>query len=237
VSSKLHGSPAARSRVATLVAILVILALALFAAGRASAATITPASDPIAAIKYSISQAVAVFNDPQAPLAERRERLRALCEQAFDFQDMSRSVLGYHWRELTPAQRDEFVPIFARFIQDAFLTKLQDETVQKVRAELRTVNIAYVRETFDGPNYAEVFSTVTVREQTDPFQVTYLMHRTADGWRVYDLTLNAISVIGNYRNQFNRVINNQGYDQLVADLRAKETLFQQQLEQGRQPRS
>jgi phospholipid transport system substrate-binding protein len=237
VCSKLHGSPAARSRVATLVAILIILALAMFAAGRASAATVTPASDPIAAIKYSISQAVAVFNDPQAPLAERRERLRALCEQAFDFEDMSRSVLGYHWRELTPAQRDEFVPVFARFIQDAFLTKLQDETVQKVRAELRTVNIAYVRETFDSPDYARVYSTVTVREQKDPFEVTYLMHRTADGWHVYDLTLNAISVIGNYRNQFNRVINNQGYDQLVADLRAKEALFQQQLEQGRQPRS
>ncbi len=153
----------------------------MFAAGRAFADATVPASDPIASIKNSISQAVAVFNDPQASLADRRERLRALCEQAFDFENMSRSVLGYHWRELTPAQRDEFVPVFTHFIQDAFLTKLQDETVQKVRAELKTVN-------------------------------------------------------RNYRNQFNRVINNQGYDQLVADLKAKETLFRQQLDQ-QQPHS
>jgi phospholipid transport system substrate-binding protein len=201
-----------------------------------AAAAPTPQTDPTAAVKYSISQAIAVFNDPQTSLADRRERLRALCAQAFDFADMSRSVLGYHWRELTPAQRAEFVPVFSRFIQDAFLTKLQDETVQKVRAELKTVQIAYVRETFDGPDYAQVFSTVRVHEQKDPFQINYLMHRTAEGWRVYDLTLNAISVIGNYRNQFNRVINSQGYDKLVADLKAKEAIFQQQLDQ-QQPRS
>jgi len=235
VSSKLHGVGAVRDRVAAVI-IVAIAVLAVFAEGRAFADATVPASDPIASIKNSISQAVAVFNDPQASLADRRERLRALCEQAFDFENMSRSVLGYHWRELTPAQRDEFVPVFTHFIQDAFLTKLQDETVQKVRAELKTVNIAYVRETFDGPDYAQVFSTVSVQEQKDPFQVNYLMHRTADGWRVYDLTFNAISVIGNYRNQFNRVINNQGYDRLVADLRAKEAMFQQQLDQ-QQPHS
>ena len=210
---------------------LVIVAISIFSAGHAFADAPTPQTDPTAAVKYSISQAVAVFNDPKASLADRRERLRALCAQAFDFEDMARSVLGYHWRDLTPAQRAEFVPVFTRFIQDAFLTKLQDQTLQKVQDELRTVRIAYVRETFDGPDYAQVFSTVTVQDQKDPFQVDYLMHRTAAGWRVYDLTLDAISVIGNYRSQFNRVINNQGYDQLVADLKAKEAMFQQQLDQ------
>ncbi len=70
-----------------------------------------------------------------------------------------------------------------------------------------------------------------MQEQKDPVQVNYLMHLDGGHWRIYDVTIDAISVIANYRNQFNRVINRNGYDQLVADLKSKQQQFRQTLDQ------
>ena len=171
-----------------------------------------------------------VFKVPEMPLKIRREKLRELGAKYFDFNSMARSVMGYHWRELSPAQRIEFVAVFTRFIEDAYLSKLQDYSVKKVADELPSVNIQFTREAFDGPDYAQVYSTVTLKEQKDPIELNYLMHLTDGKWKVYDVTVDAISVIGNYRNQINRTINEGSYDQLIANLHTKTSALQQQLD-------
>jgi len=187
-------------------------------------------NDPMAMVKSGIGQAIAVFQNHQMPLPERRKTLRVLAEQYFDFPMMSRSVLGYHWHTLTPAQRAQFVPLFTGFIEDAYLSKLQDYTVRQVQQALQTARINYVKETFDGPGYAQVFTTVALRDQAKPIEVNYYLSRTQGAWKVYDLSIEAISVIANFRNQFNRVINNAGYDTLLSDLRAKQQRLQQDLD-------
>ena len=178
-----------------------------------------------------MSDVIAVFHADQMPLAERREKLRILAARYFDFADMARSALGYHWRTLSQAQREQFVPIFTAFIQDAYLSKLQDYTVSKVQEEAKTATITFTREQFDGPDYAEVSSSVVLRDQQDPLTIDYLMHRSGGVWRIYDLTVDAISVIANYRNQFRRVIDNDGYDSLVVQLKAKQEQLRQYMEQ------
>src|ERR1700722_252373 len=178
-------------------------------------------SDPMAQVKNGVSDVIDVFKAPNTPMQVRREKLRQLGAKYFDFDSMTRSVMGYHWRELSPAQRVEVVSLFTNFINDASLSKLQDYSVKKVAEELPTVNIQFTRETFDGPEYAQVYSTVTLKEQKDPIDLNYLMHRANGQWKVYDVTVDAISVIGNYRNQFNRVMNDGGYDKLVDELRSK----------------
>ena len=188
------------------------------------------ASDPMAQVKSGVSDVMEVFEVPAMPLKDRRERLRGLGAKYFDFNSMARSVMGYHWRQLSPAQRDEFVAVFTRFIEDAYLSKLQDYSVKQVADELPTVKIQFTRETFDGPDYAQVYSTVTLKEQKDPIQVNYLMHLADGKWKVYDVTVDAISVIGNYRNQINRLMNENGYDRVVADLRTKTAGLQSQLD-------
>lgn len=187
-------------------------------------------NDPMAMVKSGIGQAITVFQNHQMPLPERRKTLRALAEQYFDFPMMSRSVLGYHWHTLTPDQRAQFVPIFTGFIEDAYLSKLQDYTVRQVQQALQTARINYVKETFDGPDYAQVFTTVALRDQAKPIEVNYYLSRTQGAWKVYDLSIEAISIIANFRNQFNRVINNAGYATLLADLRAKQQRLQQDLD-------
>jgi len=151
--------------------------------------------------------------------------------QYFDFESMAKSALGYHWRGLTPAQRNQYVPLFAEFIQDAYLSKMEQATVEKVRQEANTANVRFLKQTYFGPDYAEVFSTVALLEQQDPLEVNYLMHQNDGHWRVYDVTVDEISLIANYRNQFNRVINNDGYQKLIADLRAKRDQLQQYMNQ------
>jgi phospholipid transport system substrate-binding protein len=208
-----------------LCALLVILGLAMPALGVAP-----PESDPLTQVREGVTEVIAVFHEQNMPLAERREKLRILAARHFDFADMARSALGYHWRDLTPAQRADFVPIFTKFIQDAYLSKLQDYTVSKVQEEAKTATITFSGEKFDGADYAEVSSSVVLRDQHDPLAINYLMHRSDGVWRAYDLTVDAISVIANYRNQFNRVIDNDGYDALVAQLKTKQEQLRQYME-------
>ena len=189
-----------------------------------------PATDPMAQVKSGVSDVMGVFEAPAMPLRERREKLRELGAKYFDFTAMARSVMGYHWRALGPAQRDEFVEVFTRFLEDAYLTKLQDYSVKKVAEELPSVKIQFTRESFDAPEYAQVYSTVTLKEQKDPIELNYLMHLTGGKWKIYDVTVDAISVIGNYRNQINRVMNDGGYDSVVAELRSKTVGLQAQLD-------
>src|SRR5271166_3705421 len=86
-----------------------ILALVLLTSAWPSA---PPQSDPLTQVRQGVDDVIAVFHEQKMPLAERREKLRLLAARYFDFADMARSTLGYHWRDLSPAQRAQFVPIF-----------------------------------------------------------------------------------------------------------------------------
>jgi phospholipid transport system substrate-binding protein len=212
-------------------AFAILLVLSCAPAARTALADAAASGDPMTAVKTGVDQVIAVFNDQRISLNKRREKLRAMSLQYFDFDSMAKSSLGYHWRDLTPGQRNEFVPLFTGFIQDAYLSKMQQATVEKVRQEAKTAAVRFVRQTYFGPDYAEVFSTIALQDQKDPLQVNYLMHQNAGRWRVYDVTVEAISLVANYRNQFNRVINNQGYSTLIADLKAKREQLRQYMNQ------
>jgi phospholipid transport system substrate-binding protein len=182
-------------------------------------------------IKTGTDQVIAVFNDQQMPLNQRREKLRSMSLYYFDFDSMAKSVLGYHWRELTPVQRSQFVPLFTEFIQDAYLSRMEQATVEKIRQEAKTAQIKFLKQTYFSSDYAEVFSTVALEDHRAPLEVNYLMHQSGGQWQVYDVTVDAISLIANYRNQFNRIINNQGYPKLIADLEAKREQLRQYMNQ------
>jgi phospholipid transport system substrate-binding protein len=202
------------------------------AAALTTAVAATPAPpDPISVLKSGLGQAIVLFNDQSMPLGQRREKLRSMSLKYFDFESMAKSTLGPHWRNLTPAQRDEFVPVFTQFIQDAYLSEMEQATVEKIRRAVNTANVRFLRQTYFSPEYAEVFSTIALHDQKNPLEVNYLMHQHDGRWQVYDVTIDAISLISNYRNQFNRVIDNQGYAKLIADLQAKREQLQQYMDQ------
>lgn len=218
-------------KTAAAILIAVFMSVPAFAQPGASAHAeqTAAAKDPMMQVRTGVADVIAVFRDPAMPLAERRQRLNALADRYFDFDAMARSVMGYHWRNLTPAQRAEFTPLFAEFIKDVYLTKMQDYVVKQVQEELPAVRFNYTREAFDGADYATVYSNIFLPEQKDSIPVNYLMHRVNGEWRVYDLTVASIDVIANYRNQFNHAMNAEGFDKLIATMREKRQALRLQL--------
>ena len=187
----------------------------------ATAAEAAPAG-PMASVKSVVDQAKAVFTDQGVAPADREKKLRAIAESHFDFEKMARTAVGLHWRDFSPSQRGEFVPLFTNFIEDVYLSRMEQYSVEKVQQTVQSSSIQFIRERLDAPDQAVVFSTVALRERAKPIDVNYLMKLDGDEWKIYDITLDAISVIANYRNQFNRVLNDGGYDKLVGIMRQKQ---------------
>ncbi len=176
----------------------------------------------MASVKGTIDEAVAVFKDKSIPAKDREQKLRAIAEQRFDFERMARAAVGYHWRDFAPDQRKEFVPLFTKFIEDVYLSRIESYSVEKVQQDIQSSSIQFTRERMDSPDEAQVFSNVTLQNRDKPVKVNYLLEHGPGGWKIYDLSVDSISVIANYRNQFNRVINEGGYDKLVSVIRQKQ---------------
>lgn len=169
-----------------------------------------------------VNQALQILRDRQKSVPEKRRELKPLMESRFDSSEMARSTLGYHWRSLTPDQRANFTQLFTAFIEAAYLDKVQDYSGQQIQfGQSRSL----------GESYAAVDTTIVQPGKT-PIPVTYLLEETGSGWKVYDVTVDNISIIANYRNQFNRVINEQGFPKLMADLRAKQQQLGSELGEG-----
>lgn len=170
------------------------------------------AYDPMAVVQQTVNDALGVLRNKQVPAEQRRDQLRQIISRSFDFTEMSRSALGYHWKQITPDQKQEFTAVFTTFIEDSYLAKINDYSGQQVQ---------FVRQTKDGAQYAQVATNI-VQPGKDPIAVNYRLLSENGQWKVYDVTVEAISIIANYRNQFNRVMNNQGYAKLIADLKSKQ---------------
>jgi phospholipid transport system substrate-binding protein len=183
-------------------------------------ADMPPPTDPMKTVQRVMDQTIAVFKEQDIAPPDRRHKLRTIAEAHFDFEAMARSAAGYHWHDLTLDQRKEFVPLFTTFLEDVALTQIEKYSVERVQKDLRESVIAFDRELVDG-DHAEVFSTIRMQSRAEPIQMSYLMKNVDGYWRIYDIDVDAISVIANYRNQFNHVLNEQGYDKLMALLREK----------------
>jgi phospholipid transport system substrate-binding protein len=168
--------------------------------------------DPIQEAQALVNQAVAILTNPHLTLTEERRQIHAMSAPYFDFDDMARSALGYHWKELTPAQRQEFTKLFAAFIEDAYLTKIQDYSGQQIE---------FLKEQTLEPGFVEVQAQVT-HNGPKPIPFSFILKLVDGNWKIFDGSVANISVIANYRNQFNRVINDQGFDALMERLRAKQ---------------
>jgi phospholipid transport system substrate-binding protein len=197
-------------------AFVILTLMALLLLSLAPSRFVAPAiadDDPMSVVKTTVNQALDVLRDSSAPLAQRQDKLRQIVAQTFDFKEMAKSALGYHWRELTPAQQQEFTNAFIAFIEDSYLSKINDYRGQQVN---------FLKASQDGPQYAQVNTDIIQPNGKDAIHVNYRLLKEDGTWKIYDVTVDAISIIANYRNQFNRVMNSKGYSTLIADLKAKQ---------------
>ncbi|MDO8433292.1 MAG: ABC transporter substrate-binding protein [Candidatus Binatus sp.] len=216
---RFFGNP--RALASTSFSLLTLILAVVMLCASAQAQPVDSANGATASVKTIIDQTTVVFKDRDISQTDREQKLRAIAESHFDFAEMARSAIGYHWRNFTPDQKAEFVPLFTKFIEDIYLSRIEKYSVEKIDQTIKSASIQFTNERADGSDYAEVFSTVALQDRKDPLQVNYLMRRDGNQWKIYDLTIQAISVIANYRNQFNRVLNSGGYDKLISIMRQK----------------
>ena len=186
-------------------ALALVLVVALAAPALAGA--------PTDQLKQRVDEVIRVLSDPSLKdkTDERRAAVRKISEGVFDYQDTARRSLGQHWNERTPEEQREFVKMFGDLLERAYFSKIDRYQGEKVR---------YGAETIDGDE-AQVKTTITTNTGSD-VPVDYRMHRVDDRWLVYDVTIEGVSMVSNYRSQFNKIVRTESYQALVQRLRAKE---------------
>ena len=195
-------------RVAT-VSVGTILALALIIPSSAHGST------PTQELRGHVDQVIKILqrSDLQGDdkTTERRTAVRKVANDIFDFQETAKLSLGRHWQTRTPAEREEFTRLFADLLEHAYISKIDRYSGE---------NVNYVGESVEGDQ--ATIRTKILTKQGSQVPVDYRMLRQADHWRVYDVIVEGVSLISNYRNQFNKVIQTSSFDDLVARLKAKE---------------
>src|SRR3984957_5185732 len=147
---------------------LILFVFAVSASAQTLVSSPTSPNDAMGSVKSVIDQSIVVLKDQQISATEREKKLRGIAESHFDFQEMAKSTIGYHWKTLTPAQQSEFVPLFTTFIEDAYLSRIESYSVEKINQQIQSSMIQFVKQTSDGPDYAEVYSTVVLQDQKNP---------------------------------------------------------------------
>ena len=169
---------------------------------------------PTEQIKSTVDKALVVLKDPKlkpaAKLRERRDQLKQILFARFDFTEMAKRSLGANWRRRTPQEQDEFVRLFTEVLERAYADIIESYTDEK---------IIYLNERIDG-GFADVSSKITTAKGEE-YSINYKAHFVGSEWKVYDVVAENISLVNNYRSQFNRVISNTSYEELVRRLRDK----------------
>ena len=175
-------------------------------------------------LKGAIDRVVTTLESPalkgDGKVVERRSAVRKIANEIFDFGEIARRSLGRYWQPLSEAQRSEFVGLFGDLLERSYISKIELYGGEK---------IIYNGERVDG-DLATVSTKIITKNGTE-VPVDYRLFRRGENWMVYDVNIEGISLVSNYRTQFNKIIQTSGYNTLVDRMKSKQTEF---LEESRQ---
>jgi phospholipid transport system substrate-binding protein len=182
-----------------------------------SAVELATAGEPMDLVRQTSDQVIKILEDPalQGPAkqAERQERLRQVSERAFDWKEMAQRALAVHWRQRTPQQQQEFVQLFRDLVERTYMQRTESAIQEKQ-------DIQYLGEQVDGSRAVVKTTVVTKRNQQVP--IDYRLRKADGGWKIYDVLVENISLVNNYRTQFNSIISSSSYNALVEKMRARQ---------------
>jgi len=168
---------------------------------------------PTEAVRGTINQVIRILEDQvlkdPAKLVPRRRMLAEAIASRFDYAEMSRRALAAYWKPLTTAERTEFVEVFKGFLIDRYAERIEGYSGEQVE---------YLSERIEG-TYAEVRTQLVSDKTTIPVDYRLLMNEGR--WYAYDLIVDGISLVKNYRSQFQKIIRESSYQELVKKLRER----------------
>jgi phospholipid transport system substrate-binding protein len=181
------------------------LAAALCLAGAALAKT----PEPIESIRKPIERGLELVNDPQYHAPEKQEELRekiwALVKDAFDFRAISMRALGRNWRTFNESQRDRFTEAFTELLKSTYLDNVKGET--------RGEKVEFLEQEKITDNRAVVRTQIHTKDAQIPIDYSLLLR--GDEWRVYDVNVEGVGMVKNYRTQFAEILMNESPDTLI----------------------
>ena len=174
------------------------------------------ADEATAQVRATSDKIVSLLSDPalntDARKSERRQFIRNELDQRVDWATVARSSLGRHWAKRTRAEQTEFVSLFSRLLEDTCIEKFETH-----HGELDKID--YLGEKIID-DYASVKVQVTTKDQV-VHPVEYRLQKSGKDWRIYDVLLEGVSLVKNYRDQFDEILAKSPYEKLLADLHAK----------------
>jgi phospholipid transport system substrate-binding protein len=167
-------------------------------------------------LKGAIDRVVSTLDNPamkgEGKAVERRAAVRLIANEIFDFGEIARRSLGRYWQPLSEAQRTEFVGLFGDLLERSYISKIELYGGEK---------IVYGGERVDG-DLAVVNTKILTKNGTE-VPIDYRLFRRGDNWKVYDVNIEGISLVSNYRTQFNKIIQSSSFNNLVDRMKAKQT--------------
>jgi phospholipid transport system substrate-binding protein len=169
---------------------------------------------PTDILKTNIDKVIKVLEEPalKGRVKERRTAVRKIAAEIFDVDETARRSLARHWQARTPAQREEFVQLFGDLLEVTYISKIEQYGGEK---------IIYLGDSVEGEQ-ATVRTKLITKQGTD-IPVDYrMLKKGGDKWMVYDVVIEGVSLVSNYRTQFNKIIQTSSYEELVKKLKTKQ---------------
>jgi len=172
------------------------------------------AGAPLDTVQADVNKVLDVLRDPklkaESAKEAKREKLRTIYEQMFDEAEFARRTLGVNWKKLNPDQQQEFIQLYRQVLEKAYLDKILAYTNEK---------IVFPKENILSNDQAEVQTKVITSSKEIP--IFYRVILKEGIWRVYDVVVENVSLVQNYRSQFNSILAKNTPDQLLEILRKK----------------
>ncbi len=188
------------------------LPIALFAFLVCSLINAAPgrAGVPMDQLRSTTDKVLTILKDPNLKdkKEERRAELRKVIYQRFDFDEMAKRSLGPNWGRRSPDEQGEFVKLFTNLLENTYADKMESYNGEK---------ILYGREKQEGDD-AQV-DTKIVTQKGEQYAINYKLHPVGGDWKVYDVVIENISLVNNYRSQFNHVLASSSFDDLLRRMR------------------
>jgi phospholipid transport system substrate-binding protein len=182
-------------------------------------AGVVQAGVPTDQLRGATDRVLKVLQDPQlkqpAKAETRRQQIRAIADEIFDWQETGKRALARHWQGRSPSERAEFSTLFANLVERSYISKIERYSGER---------IVYAGETVEG-DLATVRTKLITTSNTE-IPIDYRMQKAGDHWRAYDVVIEGVSLVANYRTQFNRIIQQSGYGELMNKLKTKQDELQ-----------
>jgi len=172
------------------------------------------AGPPLEAVKTQVNKVLDVLRDSslkgEAGKKVKREKIRNISVNMFDYTELSKRTLGQNWSKLNAAQQTEFLGLYKTLLEDAYADKIITYTDEKV---------VFGKETTLSEKTAEVQTTIITKKADIP--IYYRVIWKGSDWKVYDVVVEGVSLVSNYRNQFKEILSNKSPEALLDTLRKK----------------